>query len=125
MVGMSHHVHYIFGISSTILAGGIIILEAGGLGAWIWVAERRLRIQKEMDLGKEGDEEEGVALTSANANGGVNGGIGVGNGRAGDEYFALGGISDDEGEDEEDDAHDDKEGPRTKSVEVTSRGIPL
>ncbi|KAM7185512.1 hypothetical protein V8F20_011768 [Naviculisporaceae sp. PSN 640] len=92
MLGMSHHHHEILGVSAIIWAGLVIFLWAVGLGTWIWLWGRGERLRRE----REGEaEEEAVGLTAT--------GVVSGNRAVGDEYFELGGISDDEDLDDDDD----------------------
>ncbi|KAM7205904.1 hypothetical protein V8F33_000734 [Rhypophila sp. PSN 637] len=110
LLGMSHHHHEILGISSIFLAAGVILVWAVGLTFWIWAWGRGERLRREKVL--DGEGEEGIGLT-ANGNGDANR-------RVGDEYFALGGISDDEGGESDDDTKGLRKERRSR--EVTSRG---
>lgn len=99
LVGISHHGHHLLGIRATGLVGGLIAVEAVGVGLFVWVVGRRRKAEGR----KKGEEgEEGVALTA-----------GVGRRATGEEYFALG-MSDDEG-------GEDDDGKFRKSAEVTRR----
>lgn len=107
LLGMSHHHHEILGISAIVLAGVVILLWAVGLTTWIWLWGRGQRLKREEGVeGVEGEEAVGLTAT------------GGGNRAVGDEYFELGGISDDEDLDDDDDAKK----LRRKSGEVTTRG---
>ncbi|KAK3315601.1 hypothetical protein B0H66DRAFT_347492 [Apodospora peruviana] len=111
LIGMSHHQHHLAGVSTTVIAGVLIGVEAVGICVYLWLAQRRAAASKG-GLGKEGDEAEAHALTGGT--------------RSGDEYFVLG-MSDEEGDDDEEDGELGKtrRGRRSKDVRLTKKSMDV